>query len=75
MSLCTIYYVLCLLRGKAMSILCTMSTTRQGLLMSLCTRQETVGEAFAPLGPPLLPWENRMGRGHTDTHTDGHRDY
>ena len=80
MSLCTIYYVLCLLRGKAMSILCTMSTTRQGLVMSLCTRQglvmslctrqETVGEAFAPLGPPLLPWENRMGWGQTDGHRD-----
>ena len=25
----------------------------------------TVGDGFAPLGPPLLPWENRMGRGQT----------
>ena len=24
----------------------------------------TVGDGLAPLGPPLLPWENRMGRGH-----------
>ena len=24
----------------------------------------TVGDVFAPLGPPLLPWENCMGRGH-----------
>ena len=23
----------------------------------------TVGDSFAPLGPPLLPWENSMGRG------------
>ena len=23
----------------------------------------TVGDTFAPLGPPLLPRENRMGRG------------
>ena len=27
---------------------------------------------FAPLGPPLFPWKNRIGRGHQ---TDGHRDY
>ena len=25
----------------------------------------TVGDSFAPLGPPLLPWENRMGRGQS----------
>ena len=26
----------------------------------------TAGDGFAPLGPPLLPWESRMGRGqHT----------
>ena len=31
-----------------------------------------MGDSFAPLGPPLLPWENRMGRGHT---THGHCDY
>ena len=24
---------------------------------------------FAPLGPPLLPWENCMGRGQTDKRT------
>ena len=30
-----------------------------------------VGDGFAPLGPPLLPWENRMGRGQTHTHVDG----
>ena len=28
-----------------------------------------VGDGFAPLGPALLPWENRMGRGQTHTHT------
>ena len=28
-----------------------------------------VGEGFAPLGRPLLPWENCMGRGKTHTHT------
>ena len=27
-------------------------------------------DGFAPLGPPLLPWENRMERGQTDTWTD-----
>ena len=43
----------------------------------------TVGDGFAPLGPPFLPWdllfspgtsfaprENRMGRGQTHTLTD-----
>ena len=25
----------------------------------------TVGDSFPPLGPPVLPWENRMGRGQT----------
>ena len=30
----------------------------------------TVGDGFAPLAPPLLPWENGMGRGQTCTHTD-----
>ena len=23
----------------------------------------TMGDCFARLGPPLLPWDNRMGRG------------
>ena len=40
----------------------------------LCTffqgTDATVGESFAPLGPPLLPWENRMGRGQTRRRTD-----
>ena len=27
----------------------------------------TVKDSFAPLGPPFLPWENRMGRGQTTT--------
>ena len=36
----------------------------------------TVGDGFAPLGPPLLPWENHMGKGQTDKQTRyGHRDY
>ena len=30
----------------------------------------TVGDGFPPLGPPLLPWENRMWRGQTHTETD-----
>ena len=25
----------------------------------------TMGDGFSPLGPPLLPWENRMGRGQS----------
>ena len=29
----------------------------------------TVEDGFAPLGTPLLPWENRMGRGHKYTQT------
>ena len=29
----------------------------------------TVGDSFAPLGPPLLPWENRLGRGHIHRQT------
>ena len=29
-----------------------------------------VGDSFASLGPPLLPWENRMGREQT---TDNER--
>ena len=28
----------------------------------------TVGDGFAPLGPPLLPWENHMGKGQTHIH-------
>ena len=31
----------------------------------------TVEDSFVPLGPPLLPWENRMGRGHTYKHIYG----
>ena len=27
----------------------------------------TVGDSFATLGPPLLPWENRKGRGQQTT--------
>ena len=27
----------------------------------------TVGDGFAPLGLPLLPWENHMGRGQAHT--------
>ena len=30
----------------------------------------TVGDGFAPLGPPLLPWENPMGRGQIHTHAN-----
>ena len=26
-----------------------------------------VENSFAPLGPPLLPWQNRMGMGHKYT--------
>ena len=29
----------------------------------------TVGDGFASLGPPLLPWENCMGRGYIYTQT------
>ena len=36
----------------------------------LCTffkgTDATVGDGFAPLGPPLLAWEYCMGRGQTD---------
>ena len=35
----------------------------------------TVGDGFASLGPPLLPWENRMERGQTKSAMDRHRDY
>ena len=40
-----------------------VKTFRQ--LSEYCT-DATVGDGFAPLGPPLLPWENRMGRRHTN---------
>ena len=36
-----------------------------------------VKDSFAPLGTPLLPWENHMGRGQTlqiDTETDRQTD-
>ena len=35
----------------------------------------TVKDSFAPLGPPLLPLENRMGRGQTHMQTHRHCDY
>ena len=31
----------------------------------------TVGDRFAPLGPPLLPWENCMGRGQSHPASHG----
>ena len=31
-----------------------------------------MGDGFTPLGPPLLPWENRMGRGRQ---IEGHHNY
>ena len=43
------------------------------IYISWCTlfqgTDATVGVGFAPLGPPLLPWENRMVRGQTYTQT------
>ena len=30
----------------------------------------TMGDCFAPLGPLLLPWDNRRGRGQIYPHTD-----
>ena len=40
--------------------------SKKGLIVFFCLFQGTdasVGDGFAPLGPPLFPWENCMGRG------------
>ena len=34
----------------------------------------TLGDGFAPLGPPMLPWDNSMVRGQTPRRTHGHCD-
>ena len=50
----------------------------EGQLLSVTFFQGTdvtVGDGFAPLGPPLLPWENRMGRVHIQIYIHRHRDY
>ena len=54
-------------RGSASLKLCVSNAASP---WSQCPSPDSqwVGDGFAPLGPPLLPWENRMGRGHSHTH-------